>query len=77
MMNILFFGQLADIAQQELGQSEINWPLPNKDSQMTLAELRLELSKKSPLLSEQLNKNGNLCAVNQTLCHNDLSLIHI
>lgn len=69
MITILFFGQLADIAQQELGQSEINFLLSKKNTSITLNELCIELSKKSDLLSAELNKIGNLYAINQTLCH--------
>ena len=71
MVTILFFGQLADIAQQELGQSEISFLLAKENPNMTLKELRMELSKKSAILSAELNKTGNLCAINQTLCHAD------
>jgi len=68
MVNILFFGQLADIAQQELGCNETHIALSTKAMPTSIHQLCIEIGKKSSILSDELKKTGNLCAVNQHLC---------
>lgn len=70
MIHILFFGKLADIAEQSIGSSEIQYELSAEKSDIVLTDLRKIIAKKAPALSAELNKASNLCAVNQELCHN-------
>ncbi|MGH1426968.1 MAG: MoaD/ThiS family protein [Arenicella sp.] len=75
MIHILFFGQLADMATNELGKSEFDFTLPvQPPSNITLNELRRIISKDSTLLADELKKSSNLCAVNQRICHTDTLL---
>ena len=76
MITVLFFGQLADIATHELGQSEITLTLPEDLAEITLDDLRLELGNKSAKLAEAVNKPSNLCAINQVLTNENVMIIN-
>ena len=75
MIHILFFGQLADIAIKELGKSEFDYTLSSKQlPNIALSELRTIISEGSTLLTNELSKDSNLCAVNQAICHTDITI---
>ena len=74
MITVLFFGQLAEIATRELGQSEITLQLPENTSKITLSTLRLELAKKSATLAKAVNKPSNLCSINQVINQEELMI---
>ena len=74
MIKVLFFGQLADIAQRELGNSETGLSLTDDVTEITLSDLRLELGKKSTVLAEEINKPSNLCAINQVINKEDIMI---
>lgn len=74
MIKVLFFGQLADIAQRELGNSETSLSLTDDVTEITLSDLRLELGKKSTVLAEEINKSSNLCAINQVINKEDIMI---
>jgi len=74
MIKVLFFGQLADIAQRELGNSETSLSLTDDVTEITLSDLRLELGKKSTVLAEEINKPSNLCAINQVINKEDIMI---
>lgn len=70
MIKVLFFGRLSEIATQELGNCEIDF-IPEKKGQLTLYELRQAITKNSITLAKELDKEGYLYAINQTICHSN------
>jgi len=70
MIHILFFGKLADIAEQSLGSSEISFDLTKGQQNISLPDLRDSLTEKAPSLVDELSKPSNLCAINQEMCVN-------
>lgn len=71
MIHILFFGKLAEIAEQNIGNSELKFELPDGKNSIILADLRKAITKNAPDLFEELNKTSNLCALNQELCQDN------
>ena len=77
MIHILFFGKLADIAEQNIGSSELKYELSTGENSIDLVGLRKAITEGAPALLEELNKSSNLCAVNQELCSNSAGVIKI
>jgi len=74
MIKILFFGKLADIAIQELGESETSLKLSKHNSEITLQELTAEIGKKSTTLATEITKPSNRCAINQAFQNADVMI---
>ena len=68
-IHVLFFGQLADIAQDEFGTTSITIDeTQSSNSLKTIAEIALHLAALSPTLGAEIKKTSNLYALNQSIC---------
>lgn len=71
-ISILFFGKLADEAQNLMGQAQLDYPYTTATS--SIATLCNTLIETYPGLQAELQNKANLYAVNQTQCHIDQAL---
>jgi len=74
MIHILFFGKLADIAEQVFGSSEFDYELTDQNT-INVADLRDKLIKNTPAFAEELSRPSNLCAINQQMCAQSLDTV--
>ena len=79
-IHVLFFGKLADTAQNTLGATAIDIDINQQqtsdafDTINTIDKLTNHLASLSPTLGADLNHAGILYAVNQTLCNSDTAI---
>lgn len=65
-VTILFFGQLAEAANNRFSQTSILFDCP--PSCKNIGDLRLYLCKKDDTLSQALSRPSTLLSVNQQIC---------
>lgn len=74
-IRVLFFGKLADIAQDVLGSTSIEIDeTQSSNSLNTIAELAQHLAVLSPELGVEIKQTGNLHALNQSICKDDCEI---